>query len=81
MSTTIKHNGWVIEFDSDESNRVFVRREDRPGDIHIKADTEGYVADIWPDSCERVEATCAAMYQDLDDMPDESDVSAQAVAN
>lgn len=65
--TTLKHDGWVIEFDSDHPNRVFVRREDKPGNIEIKADDEGYVADIWTASYLDCESSAAALYADLND--------------
>lgn len=67
MSTTIKHGDWVIEF-SDEPGRVYISNDKHPGNIHIKAEVEGYIVDIWRDSYEEVESGAFALYSDLSDM-------------
>lgn len=70
--TTIKQSGWEIEFNDEEPNRVYLRREGKPGDIHIKAEHEGYVIDIWPDGDALApDAGCFALYQDLGDQQEE----------
>lgn len=71
--TTLTHQGWEVLFSSDEPNRLYVTHEDHPGSIHIKADDEGFVVDVWPDSHEQVLATCAALYSDLEGTGDEDE--------
>lgn len=71
--TTMTHLGWEVIFSEDEPNRLYVTHEDHPGSIHIKADDEGFVVDVWPDSHEQVLATCAALYSDLEVKGDEDE--------
>lgn len=65
-------DGWVIEFNSDNPQYVFLSHEDHPGDIHVKADDEGFVVDVWNEPGWEVAATLAVTYADLEG--DEGDV-------
>ena len=69
----IEFNGWVIEILEDAPTYVYVARVDKPGAVHVKAEAEGFVVDIWPESYEAVEVSAAALYTDLGDMADEDD--------
>jgi hypothetical protein len=40
--------GWQLTF-SDDEQYMYVSRDGAPGEIHIKAEDEGYVVDIWSD--------------------------------
>ena len=71
----IEFNGWVIEVMEDAPAYVYVARVGKPGAVHVKAEAEGFVADIWPESYEAVEASATALYTDLDDMADEDNES------
>lgn len=44
---------------------AYVHHADKPGDIHIKADCEGFVVDVWNDEVEDVKATLAVPYDEL----------------
>lgn len=65
----IEHNGWIVEIPDDDTNGdyVYVSREDRPGNVHIKAESEGWVCDLWPESYEATHSTLCGLYADLDD--------------
>ena len=65
----IEHNGWIVEIpdNAEAGDYVYVSREDRPGAIHIKAESEGWVADLWPQSYDEVHSTLCGLYSDLDD--------------
>lgn len=70
--TIIKQSGWEIAFNNEEPNRVYLRRDGKPGDIHIKAEYEGFIVDIWPDGDPPApDAGCFALYQDLGDQQEE----------
>lgn len=69
--TCLHHLGWEIRF-SDEANRLYVSNTNHPGSIHLKADDEGFIADVWPSSLQEVATTCAALYSDLAAAEDES---------
>lgn len=55
---------------------LYVTHEQHPGSIHIKADIEGYVVDVWDDSLPEpsVVATLAAQYSDLRADPEEEEL-------
>ena len=71
----IEHNGWIIEIpdNAEVGGYVYVSREDQPGAIHIKAESEGWVADLWPQSYIEPLSSLCGMYSDLDDLGDEDD--------
>lgn len=62
----IEHNGWTIVIPDGEPEYAHISRPGLPGAVHVKAESEDYVADIWPENYERVEATAAALYSDLE---------------
>lgn len=65
-------SGWMIGDwrlkTSGDGEYLYVSREDKPGEIHIKADSEGYVLDVWPsdETADESVATMAVLYEDLD---------------
>ncbi len=65
MTTYLRHGDWHITFNEREPNRVYIRNGAQPGEVHVKADDEGYVVDIWPDSFDEVAASAAAPYNEL----------------
>lgn len=71
----IEHNGWIVEIpdNAEAGDYVYVSREDRPGAIHIKAESEGWVADLWPQSYIEPLSSLCGLYSDLDDLGDEGD--------
>lgn len=71
----IEHNGWIVEIpdNAEAGGYVYVSREDRPGAIHIKAEDEGWVADLWPQSYVEPLSSLCGLYSDLDDLGDEGD--------
>lgn len=57
--------GWVIR---SEGDYLFIARCGKPGEIIIKAETEGFVVDVWP-AGEGVEPedTMCIFYTDLEE--------------
>lgn len=75
----VKLGPWNIE-KSPEGQYLYIDHDDHPGDIHIKADIDGYVLDVW-DSDQfnpRVNLTMAVEYGDLAAEPLETPTPAQA---
>ena len=62
--TNIK--GWQIST-SDDGQYIYIALDGAPGQIHIKAEDEGFVVDIWADDDE---PTCvgstSALYTELE---------------
>ena len=50
-------NGWMLHT-SDDGRYLYIERDGAPGQIHVKAEDEGFVVDIWPD--DEAAAECAA---------------------
>lgn len=48
-------------------NYIRITCEGKPGYITIKAESEGFVVDIWPDVGNDSDASCYSFYQDLED--------------
>lgn len=65
---TLMHGGWRISV-SDGGNYVYVCKDGRPGDIHIKAEGEGFVVDIINETngADEVVASTYALYTELDE--------------
>lgn len=58
--------GWLITT-SPDSKYLYVQRDGCPGQIHIKADDEGFVVDIWSDDdTPEVCGSAAATYSELE---------------
>ena len=58
-------NGWELSVSSC-GNYAYAKRSDRPGQIDIKAEDEGYVVDIWDEDWQQVVAECHSLYCDLE---------------
>lgn len=61
-------NGWNINT-SDDGQYLYIERDGAPGQIHVKAEDEGYVVDIWTyDGCGEPEcvASTFALYTELE---------------
>ncbi len=39
-------NGWMLHT-SDDGRYLYIERDGAPGQIHVKAEDEGFVVDIW----------------------------------
>jgi len=64
----MKHNigGWCVSV-SDCGKYLYVERSSAPGQVHIKAESEGFVVDIWSSDNEpECRATTAATYSELE---------------
>lgn len=40
--------GWLVNT-SDDGQYIYLQRDGAPGQIHVKAEDEGFVVDIWAD--------------------------------
>jgi len=47
-SNAIELNGWLIVV-SNEGDYLYITRDGSPGQVHVKAEDEGIVVDIWND--------------------------------
>jgi hypothetical protein len=54
---------WTIVVDGEY---VHISKDDQHGVVTVKADAEGYVADIWNTAQTDCIATCAAPYSELE---------------
>lgn len=62
----LNEKGWRVTT-SDDGCYVYVEREDSPGQIHIKAEDEGFVADFWSKGDEPIcVAGVAATFSELE---------------
>lgn len=59
------NDGWAIRT---EGEYLFVKRKDKPGEILVKAEDEGFVVEVWPEG-EDVdpEQTMGIFYTDLEE--------------
>ncbi len=62
--------GWMVTA-SDDGQYLYVERDGAPGQIHIKAEDEGFVVDIWADDdgntmCRHSVASTNAFYTELE---------------
>lgn len=65
-------NGWHVTA-SDDGQYLYIELDGAPGQIHVKAEDEGFVVDIWStDSGDGnmtynvSAATCSALYTELE---------------
>lgn len=64
----VKHNGWIVEIpDNGNDYYVYVARANQPGNVHIKAESDGWVVDLWPQSYSETHSSAFGLYSDLDD--------------
>ena len=64
MKTNI--SGWYISA-SDDGDYLYIERSNAPGQIHIKAESEGFVVDIWSsDDAPVCVGSTSAMYTELE---------------
>lgn len=57
---------WIVQAEQiDGMSYLFISRVDRPGELHLKADAEGYVADLYAKQPHDPVATAAAPYEEL----------------
>lgn len=64
MKTNI--SGWYVSA-SDAGDYLYIERSNAPGQIHIKAESEGFVVDMWSSDDEPVcVASTSAMYTELE---------------
>lgn len=57
--------GWKVSTD-DTGQYLYVERDGAPGQIHIKAEDEGFVVDLWDSKLENCTASAAATYTELE---------------
>lgn len=60
-------NGWNLNT-SEDGQYLYIEREGKPGQIHVKADDEGFVVDVWTyDGVDEPEcvASTYALYDEL----------------
>jgi hypothetical protein len=63
--TVERCGNWRITFDPDQPEYLQIKHNKHPGFVLIKAETEGFVVDIWDGQAFDVVATAAALYSDL----------------
>lgn len=65
----VELNGWLIN-DSDDGQYIYLQRDGSPGQIHVKAEDEGFVVDIWADDegtgSDYSVASTSALYTELE---------------
>lgn len=62
----VRFGGWVLQHSQVSGHPyLYASRPDKPGEIHLKADDECYVADVWAIAATEAAATCAALYEEL----------------
>lgn len=62
-------NGWQVEQHGDhQDNFLHITMDGKPGYITIKKEHEGFVIDVWPDVGNDSVATCAAPYDELQEV-------------
>lgn len=65
----INLKGWSIKA-SDDGTYLYISKADKQGEIHIKAESEGYVVDAWSED-EYVYPLGTCFYSDLESGEDE----------
>lgn len=64
MKTNV--NGWFVST-SECGEYLYVERSNAPGEIHIKAESEGFVVDVWSSDDDPVcVGSTSAMYTELE---------------
>lgn len=59
---------WFVESDEvGDMSYIRIQHQDKPGYIQIKAETEGFVVDVFPDAGNESDSTCYSFYTDLAD--------------
>lgn len=59
-------NGWMLTT-SDDGQYLYIERDGAPGQIHVKAEDEGFIVDIWSDEEEPMcVGTTGAPYTELE---------------
>jgi hypothetical protein len=59
-------NGWLVSA-SPDGQYLYIQRDGSPGQVHLKAEDEGLVVDLWNDhEPMEVVATAAAAYTELE---------------
>lgn len=59
------NDGWAIR---SQGEYLFIKRHEKPGEIIIKAEAEGFVIDAWPEGNEvEPEGTMSIFYTDLEE--------------
>lgn len=58
-------NGWLVST-SDDGQYLYIERDGAPGQIHIKAEDEGFVVDLWDANLENCVSSAAATYPELE---------------
>lgn len=59
-------HGWLVDVSKD-GQYIVIQRDGAPGQIHVKAEDEGFIVDIWNDTePPEVVATAGATYTELE---------------
>lgn len=64
MSTSTQKPAWRFSTSID-GQYAYLKREGQPGEVHIKAESEGLVVDVWNEGVTEVVDTMAIPYEDL----------------
>ena len=60
-------NGWKVTTGGDSGQYLYIERDGAPGTIHIKADDEGFVLDVWTaDTTPEIAASTCVEYTHLE---------------